>query len=45
MSGKLLGIAGRPMRAALEPGWRGGASCRVLEPGAIRIGDRVAFEA
>lgn len=32
------------LRSALEPEWRGGASCRVLEPGAIRIGDRVAFE-
>lgn len=34
----------RGLRAALEPGWRGGASCRVVETGAIRVGDPVAFE-
>jgi MOSC domain-containing protein YiiM len=29
------------LRAALKPDWRGGVCCRVVEGGAIRIGDRV----
>ena len=32
------------LRAALEPDWRGGVCCRVLEAGALRIGDAVAWE-
>ncbi len=33
------------LRAALEPEWRGGVSCRVLEGGTLAVGDRVALEA
>lgn len=29
------------LRAALEPEWRGGASCRVLEGASVRVGDTV----
>ena len=32
------------LRGALQPDWRGGASCRVLEPGTISVGDEVRFE-
>ena len=32
------------LRAALEPGWRGGASCRVIEAGAVKPGDPVRWE-
>ena len=33
----------RGLTAALEPEWRGGVCCRVIEPGEIAIGDRVEF--
>jgi len=29
------------LKAALTPDWRGGARCKVLRPGRIKIGDRV----
>lgn len=32
------------LRAALEPAWRGGVTCRVLEPGHVRPGDPVTLE-
>jgi MOSC domain-containing protein YiiM len=32
------------LRAALRPGWGGGAFAQVIRGGAIRIGDRVAWE-
>jgi MOSC domain-containing protein YiiM len=32
------------LREALEPAWRGGVTCRVLEPGRIRPGDPVTLE-
>jgi len=32
------------LRAALAPEWRGGAGCRVLRPGTLRVGDAVAWE-
>ena len=32
------------LRLALRPGWRGGRTCRVVEAGAIAIGDRVEIE-
>jgi len=32
------------LRKALEPEWRGGATCRVLEAGSIRCGDAVSLE-
>ncbi len=31
------------LTAALQPGWRGGICCDVLQPGDIRIGDVVEF--
>ncbi len=34
----------RGLRAALRPGWGGGAFAQVLRGGAIRVGDRVAWE-
>ena len=30
------------LRAALEPGWRGGRTARVIEGGRLRVGDAVA---
>lgn len=33
------------LRAALEPGWRGGVTCRVLEGGSIAVGDRAELVA
>jgi len=33
------------LRAALEPAWRGGATCRVLSGGTVRTGDTVSWEA
>lgn len=32
------------LRAALTPDWRGGVLARVLEAGAVRVGDAAAFE-
>ncbi len=32
------------LRKALEPEWRGGVTCRIVEPGSISIGDPVALE-
>ena len=32
------------LRAALEPAWRGGVTCRVLEPGHVRPGDPATLE-
>ena len=32
------------LRSALEPEWRGGASCRVVEAGPVSAGDPVRFE-
>ena len=32
------------LRAALRPDWRGGASCTVVEPGTIAVGDAACFE-
>lgn len=32
------------LRAALEPAWRGGVTCRVLQSGHIRPGDPVTLE-
>lgn len=32
------------LRAALEPEWRGGASCRVIHGGAVRVGDDVEWD-
>ena len=29
------------LRAALKPDWRGGVSCRVVQGGTIKVGDRV----
>lgn len=31
------------LRAAMEPEWRGGASCRVIEPGRVKTGDAVRW--
>lgn len=31
------------LRRALRPDWRGGATCRVLEDGIVRVGDVVEF--
>lgn len=31
------------LKAALQPDWRGGVCCRVLQDGAVRIGDTVSF--
>ena len=33
------------LQAALEPAWRGGVTCRVLQPGHVRSGDPVTLEA
>ena len=33
------------LRKVLEPGWRGGVRARVLEEGAVALGDRVTIEA
>ena len=32
------------LRTALEPEWRGGVTCRVLEPGPLAPGDEVLLE-
>ena len=32
------------LTAALEPEWRGGICCNVVNPGEIRIGDEVSFD-
>ena len=32
------------LKAALTPHWRGGITCRVLEPGVIQIGDLVELQ-
>ena len=32
------------LRSALEPDWRGGASARVITPGAVALGDVAQFE-
>lgn len=32
------------LRAALAPDWRGGITCRVVEGGAIRVGDAVSVD-
>ena len=32
------------LRAALTPGWRGGATCRVVSGGELRVGDAAGFE-
>ena len=34
----------RGLTAALTPEWRGGISCDVVKPGAIKIGDQVEFD-
>ncbi|MCI0517282.1 MAG: MOSC domain-containing protein [Woeseiaceae bacterium] len=31
------------LKAALQPDWRGGVCCRVLQDGPVRIGDTVSF--
>jgi MOSC domain-containing protein YiiM len=31
------------LRGALEPNWRAGVQCRVLEPGRIQVGDRASL--
>jgi MOSC domain-containing protein YiiM len=41
---QVMEAAHRGLRAALTPDWRGGVSCRVLQGGTIRIGDRVHVE-
>ena len=33
------------LRAALKPDWRGGVGCRVLQGGAVAVGDTVRIEA
>jgi MOSC domain-containing protein YiiM len=38
-----MDAAHRGLRRALEPEWRGGVSCRVLEAAPIRSGDPVRF--
>jgi len=32
------------LTAALTPQWRGGISCDVIKPGAIKIGDQIEFD-
>ena len=32
------------LTAALTPEWRGGISCNVTKPGAIKIGDQIEFD-
>jgi MOSC domain-containing protein YiiM len=32
------------LRTVLGPEWRGGVTCRVIEPGAVRVGDAAALE-
>jgi MOSC domain-containing protein YiiM len=34
----------RGLTAALTPQWRGGISCDVIKPGAIKIGDQIEFD-
>jgi len=41
---QVMEAAHRGLRAALTPEWRGGVCCRVVQGGAIRIGDRVELE-
>ncbi len=41
---QIMEAAHRGLRAALTPDWRGGVCCRVVQGGAIRIGDRVDVE-
>src|SRR5262245_60589662 len=41
---QVMEAAHRGLRAALTPEWRGGVSCRVVQGGTIRIGDRVEIE-
>ncbi len=41
---QIMEAAHRGLRAALTPDWRGGVCCRVVQGGAIRIGDRVEVE-
>ena len=33
------------LTAALAPNWRGGVTCRVIKPGAVRVGDGVELQA
>jgi len=34
----------RGLTTALTPQWRGGISCDVIKPGAIKIGDQIEFD-
>jgi MOSC domain-containing protein YiiM len=38
---RLMDILAEGLRVALQPDWRGGVACRVLQDGTIALGDRV----
>ncbi|MBI1213214.1 MAG: MOSC domain-containing protein [Alphaproteobacteria bacterium] len=39
---RVMDIQSHGLRAALQPDWRGGVACRVLQDGEIALGDAVA---
>ena len=39
---RLMDILADGLRVALQPEWRGGVACRVLQDGTITLGDKVA---
>ena len=39
---RVMDIQAEGLRVALQPEWRGGVACRVLQGGAIALGDKVA---
>ena len=40
---EVMEVAHAGLREALEPGWRGGVTCRVLAHGTVQIGDPVTL--